>query len=739
MPSPIACGTYESRWRSAGNARPVHMIRDSVLAGNLLAAVCILVTAASADIPASQPDSAEPGPTQAATSQPAQSTGAVQSTSPDQPRDRKTLLNFDELTFNLGFEGAYDQRKTRAATTTFLGRSYRQSNRARRLEETIGLHGSGTVFDERLFLFDIAGRWGLSQEWFTETRPGPDSHQDPHGDLLEYDLNFSLLPRGKLSATGYVQRLDSRIPRAFQPSLDRTRERYGGELFLRNPRLPMRLSFEHIWDELDSRTGNLFDDEQRGRDALRYEATWQIDQRHSLRLEYEYDDRREEYSGSATRFDTTRNYITLNHVLRFGDQGRSSWETLARFQDETGDLARDNAEVSTRLRLQHTDAWATNYAAQFLRDSFQELSTRTWRWEAGLTHQMDDRLTSSLQLYGLRQNADGGSDFTEWGGLANIAFNHENKLGRFSSNLSYNHVATDTSDANRRGIVIAESLTFRDPLLAYLAHRDADLFSVVVTDADRSRTYLPGRDYVAVRLGRYTALRRVATGQIADRQTVLVSYTYQVFGDYDVARDRIDLRLQQAFNCGLAPYYAASIQNEDLDDSRFLSFRARNVNRHRIGATYRKKRWSLGLEYEYNDDAIDMYQAVHCNGDVVLWQSARHNLDAKGTLSRFWFDGSDNLAGHDTTLLDLGTSYRHLLAQNVEASASAMYRYEDDSLFGITHGVDLTGAVQLKIGYFSLRFEAEYDLLDLPGSRDDGFSVWIKLKRDIPLLAKRSR
>jgi len=78
------------------------------------------------------------------------------------------------------------------------------------------------------------------------------------------------------------------------------------------------------------------------------------DGQHSLRLEYEYDDRREQYSGADTRFDTTRNYLTLNHVLRFGRDARSAWETLARFQDETGDLARDNAEVSTRLRLQHS-------------------------------------------------------------------------------------------------------------------------------------------------------------------------------------------------------------------------------------------------------------------------------------------------------------------------------------------------------------------------------------------------
>ena len=44
-----------------------------------------------------------------------------------------------------------------------------------------------------------------------------------------------------------------------------------------------------------------------------------------------------------------------------------------------------------------------------------------------------------------------------------------------------------------------------------------------------------------------------------------------------------------------------------------------------------------------------------------------------------------------------------------------------------------------RLGYFSLRLEAEYNLLDLPDSREGDMSFWIKLKRDIPLIAKEGR
>ena len=649
------------------------------------------------------------------------------------------LLRIEALSAELGFEGGYDWRRTRYDTRQYLLRTYTQTNRASYLQETLGLKARGAIVDPKWLLFDVAFEGGAEQEWFDESGRWYDRSYEASGESLSYDAQFTILPRGKLSGTAYAQRLDSRVPRAFLPSLERTRERYGGGLYFNDATLPMRLTFEHIWDDLHSRTYSLDDDEKRGRDTLRYEATWQIDKDHSLRLEYEYDDRTEQYSGSDTRFDTLRHYLTLNHTLRFGQDRRSSLENLARFQEESGELGRDIAEWQTRLRLQHTDALSSNYAFQYLRDRFQQLETETIRGEGGLTWNWDDRLILTGQLYALDQDVEEGSDFREYGGLLNASYNQENEWGRFSANASYNHVTSDSHNGTRRGIVIGESVMMRDPLASYLAQADVDLATIVVTNATRTRTYLPARDYIAIRAGRYTSIRRVANGQIADRETVLVSYTYRVAGNYDVARNRFDVRVQQAFDFGLTPYYAGSFQDEQIDGERFLRYSARDVQRHRIGATYRQRRWSLGAEYEYNDDSIDPYQAVHANGDVVLWQNATSQLDGKATASQFWFDGTSGLEDRDTLLFDCGLSYRHLLRQNLELNGAALYRYEDDSYYGITHGVDLTAALEWKIGFFGLRFEAEYDMLDLPGSRDDGASFWIKLKREIPLVAKRDR
>jgi hypothetical protein len=705
------------------------MARAAILTGGVLGLACFVSPVGATEPPDTQP-----------TRQPITPAAATANSDPSTEDRRRQLLSLQTLMLELGFEAAYDEQSVRSASRDPLPRrTFRQTRRTLRLEETAGLQADGALFGEQSVQFNAAARWGLSQERHRQSGWGLDDSAAPHGQLLEYSADFTFFPRGRLSGSAFAERHTDRVPRTFLPSLDRSRERYGAGLYFSAAKLPMRITFEHSRDALDSRTRDARDDEQRGRDQLRYEATWQIDEQHSLRLAYDYDDRREEYAGSRTRFDTLRHHLTLNHTLRFGDRGRSSWENLLRLQDESGDLARDNAEAMSRLRLQHTDALATDCRVQFLRDSFQGLTTETWRAEAGVTHRLESWLTTTAQLYGLHQSAEQRANWAEWGGQISASAARENRWGRFSSNLSYNHASTDTRHGTRRGVVIGESVTFRDPLPTYLAHTDVDSATIVVVDEARTRTYLPGRDYVVSRAGHHTALRRVASGAIPDRATVLVSYTYRVAGDYDLRRDRVDFRMQQAFRGGLTPYYAASIQAENVDTPRRAAFAGRDVNRHRLGATYRRPRWSVGLEYEYNDDSLYPYQAVHTNGDVVLWQKPTHQLDGKAAASQYWFRELSDLMERDALICDLGRAYRPVLARYLNLDASALYRYEDDRLYGITHGVDLTGALEWRLGHFSLRFEVEYDLLNLPGSRDQAMSFWVKLKREIPVAGgKRS-
>ncbi|HKQ47202.1 MAG TPA: hypothetical protein VJZ71_03925 [Phycisphaerae bacterium] len=647
-------------------------------------------------------------------------------------------MSLNELTVELGFEADLQKRTVRTDRSGAGQPRFDQKNKEYRFEETLGLTASGHFVDEKVLLYDAMIRGGLSQERFTESGPGLsfDKTQTPHGDIFEYDFRLQAFPAGKVSSTSYASKLDDRVPRPFLPSLDRTRERYGTGLFYNDPKLPMRLTYDHLFDELSSGNRYLEDNEELGEDTLRYEATWQPTDDHALNLEYEYERRSDRYSGTETRFDTTRNYFALNDAIQFGQDKRSRLDTIVRIEEERGDLPRDSYEFAPLLRLQHTESLFTTYRFQALKQKYLELETDTRRGDWSITHQLDKLLTSTLGFYGLQQDSNDNADYCEWGSLTNFSLSKDNQWGNFSGNLSYLHSQSDTSDGRRGGVVVDESVTFRDPLPSYLAQRNVQRFTIAVRDPAGLRFFLEGRDYLVVQIRDTTALQRVPTGFINDRQTVMVSYLYEVADNFHVDRDRIDLRLQQDFKFGLTPYYALSWQDEKIDPQRYLTYDDRNINRHRVGAIYRKPRWSIGPEYEFNDDSIDPYQALHVNADVTLLQNERHQLTARGSNSYFRFEGTDDLEERYTTLLDLGLTHRYILAPRLEVSSTALFRFENDSLFGETQGVDLTSAVSYRIGDLTVLIEAEYDMLDLPTSTDNSMGLWLKVRREIPIIGR---
>lgn len=662
---------------------------------------------------------------------------------------RRQQSQLRELTAELGFDSRGEYRNVASDNRGFLGGRSSQTDRIWRFEESVGLHGEGSLIDDRVMRYDATARWGLRQSMFRESGSGRDLDENPSGTLLEYDVKASLFPAGKLSGNVFASQLFDRLPREFQPSLDRTRERYGAGVYFSDQVLPMRLTFEHEDDHLNSlshRRDRLQDDENQKRETLRYEATWQSSENHSLNLSYEYGQNIDQYSGQNARFNTTRNYLTFDDTLRFGADSLSRLETIGRLQEEAGELGQDVAEFSPQLHLQHAPTFSTDYKFQYLKQNYDQLDSEQYRGDVSATHKLGDFLTSTIGVYGLDRNSDspgwrsgGGADVGEFGGNANFAFSKANALGRLSANLSYNYSATDVQDGRRSGVVIGESLTFRDPLSSWLAQRNVQIASLVVTDQTGTRLFLPIRDYVTVRAGAYTGLRRVPTGRITDRQTVRVNYVYRVFNDYSLHRNRVDFRIQQEFKSGLTPYYSLSVQDEDINNRRYLTWPTRDINRHRFGITYKQKNWSVGGEYEYNDDEVDPYQAVYLNGDATLHQDAWQNVSANGSIGRFFFDGSSEFTSHQTTMADLGLTHRLLLGQDFENNATARYRYELDSLNGRTNGVDLRSALSYRIGEVSLSFEVEYELLDLQKSTDGSLAVWFKIRRGIPIIGGREK
>lgn len=654
---------------------------------------------------------------------------------PFQTTPGRGLLQLEYLDLIIEAEANYDHRDADFTTGRPFTTRIRQTNTHWSIRETLGLETSGTLFDERAMHFDLSLTGGLEQEAFQEQAPGIDRSQRSDGGLLEYDASVVLFPQGLFTLTAYSSRQDGRIPRAFLPSLEQWYERDGLEITFNHATFPMRFAIEHTWEELESNTARLIDEERRGADRLTYEGTWHIAPQHEITLNYEYEDRVERYSGTQARFDTRRNLVRLGHVYRFGHDDRSEWRNEIRIEEERGDLARDETDITSRLRLQHTDQLSSYYGFQFRQDHFADLTARVWRGDVGIGYIFNENYDAYAELYGLRENLDRDGDIGELGGVLRFNGRHPTPWGELNGYVSYNPTSLESNNGSTQGVAVNEAVVLRDPLPSYLTRQNVNPFSILVTDRNGRRVYLAGRDYLIVPSRTYTGIVRLPNGRITNGEQVLVSYSYDARRDYRIDRHRVDWRIQHDFEHGFAAYYAGAWQAEDLDNPRFQRFLPRDINRHRLGVTQRRDRWSYGVEYEFNDDSIDPYNAVHLNGDYTFLHKEAFDWTSRASLSRFWFDGSRDLVSRTTTYFTAGTSLRYLLTGNTEANLTANYRYEDDSFYGITNAVDVTGGVDVQLGYFDLRFEVEYDVLDLySNTGDDVLAFWIKIRRVIPVL-----
>ncbi len=644
------------------------------------------------------------------------------------------LVQFDELYLEAGVDAEWRRRNTKSRIRSGFLAEYELDDRLRRFQEVLGVDGAGSIGGSSVLTFDFSLLGGASQEYYREQRPGPDLRQSPSGSLAQFNARASLFPAGKFSANVFASREEDRIPRLFLPSLDRDRERYAAELLYNDEVLPMRLMVEDLYERLDDPRPLSTDDQASQERQLRYEATWRASDDHQLRLDYEYSDRSDQYAGTRETYRRTRHYVTLNDLIRFGEQSRSRLDTTIRFQDESGDLTRDMFEVYPRLRLWHSDALSSDFGVQYLRQQFIDRELEMWRADAGVTYQYDDALTTSLGIYGLDQRVEEADDLGEWGLLLTSQYSRENDYGRLIASVALNHAATRYEAERSSGFVLRESHTFQDPLPVTLTRADVRRASLVVTDLSGGQVYFVGRDFSVIQRGRYTSLFRARNGRIRDGESVLITYSYRTDQTVTLERNRVDARVQQDFSNGLSPYYALTYQDEDIDGSRFTSFLARRINRHRVGVTYKQPRFSAGAEYEFNDDSIDPYHAGHLNGDVTVWDAAPHTVTAGGRASYFHYTGTAILQSHDVFLSDLGLTWQAVFSPDFDATASATYRFENSNLYGRTEGLDLRAGLNRQIGQFSLALEVEYDQLNIRSSEDRNFAVWLRLRRGFPVI-----
>ena len=434
-------------------------------------------------------------------------------------------------------------------------------------------------------------------------------------------------------------------------------------------------------------------------------------------------------------FETTRDLWTLEHQVEFGEQKRHELRTLIHWQEESGDFARDLFEFGPPLTLRHNDRLQTSYKYQFNRERFDQIRVTQHRGEFQFVHQLYSNLTTTGQVFGLYEKVNDDVETTQYGAGIDWQYNRSNPFGHLYANLALAFDNERVRGDNGRRLVLNEAATFHDPIAITLRNRHVVAAGVVVTDSTNRRVYRLGSDYILIRQGVWTRLARIRSGRIADGDTVLVDYLYETPANGEIDSVRVDFSLEQRFKSGLTPYYNFSFRNQEVEFSTGFAADQDRTDHHRIGLKLERDRYYLSAEFEIFDDSIDPYDAFHLDGRYSFLRNSEHDLQGSARLSRFFFEGG--LDDRNVTIFELELDHRWHISEALSTSNRAAYRWEDDSIDGDTNAVDLAAAVSYALGDLSVELSVEYDLLDLPNSKEDGFGVWLTVRRELPNLFAR--
>lgn len=700
--------------------------------GLRIAILCSLEIAAAAAT--SLADEPAPQPQEPPSSQPAEQ--------PPPARPRINYFSLERLDGAIETGGEFSRYRVTTGVPyqrgPFYVNSTRQSDSRTTFQEQLLLDLDSTIYDPRLLRVSGSVGLGLQQENYRERFDGRNQTDSSDGYLSSYDMRAEFLPGKEISGSAYALKSQNNYTRPFLPTLLENRNEYGFALYRASETLPMQLTYDHRQTDRDG-DPTLYDDEHLTEDRLRYQASWITSPAHSLRFSYEYVYDDERYSGSTYTFQNTRNEWRVDDELLFGNQNQHRLDTNMRFQNEAGSYARDLYDMGTRMSLKHSDSLTTNYQYQFAQQEQGQLDFKSHRVDWQLIHQLYSNLTTTLDLFGIAQDVYGEGDSKELGASVNWSYTRNNRFGRFSSNLSLSQQAERDTGGGERPIV-GESAAFIDPLPVTLLHADVIPWTIVVRGVDRFRVYIPGVDYFITRVRNYTVLVRNPVGAIRNLSSVYIDYLYRV--DAGASRDStlVNFNIQQDFNNGLTPYYILDFRNDDRDLPTYSTYTngGYQLMRNRMGLRYRNNRFTAGAELDLLDDYIEPYNGYRLFSTLNVLRKPGRTIDLRADFAQYFFQQAIN---GDSMVLDLALDGQAQLARSLDSYCRTAYRYEIDGARGrgIIQGVDLETGVTYRWGQFTFTASIEYDLLNIVDSPENGFTAWIKVRRDFPNLLSMAR
>ena len=379
--------------------------------------------------------------------------------------------------------------------------------------------------------------------------------------LKKVDLRATFCNNRPVTLQGFFNYDQNYFNRELLTNVRSNNMQWGGMVSMNNRFLPVTVTYRNTeWEQLETQTGRQFQMEQ---ENLQVRASRSFGSRDRNELIYSRNNYLYTYSGlHQTRHLTNR--VALNNNVYLDAGRRYNLNSRVTWYDQTGTTSFRRFEIleGAIFQLPHQLRLTANWNLFRLTDPMQEMRQQSIR--TGLRHQLFKSLTSKLYFeYGkVVQQAELSHDEQDIRGGLDIRYTKKIPTG--SLQLAYRYTRHQHRTSGETGYlrVLNEEQVLDDGSVTLLNKPYVEPSSVVVRDVSGAIIYQPNFDYILIPRASYLEIQRIPGGQIPDRGSVYLDYTYRQPGTFSYGSNNNYFSASvQLLNRLLELYYHFAVQD----------------------------------------------------------------------------------------------------------------------------------------------------------------------------------
>ncbi len=600
--------------------------------------------------------------------------------------------------------------------------------------ENLFLETHGYSYHPNLFEFSLGGLFGLVQHRWKETATaGFEQDGRNNGTVLGFEMEGLFLQKKNYPGRVYARRAQTLEPRMFRPSVETTINEYGLDWNYISDKVPTRFQVGYTDILLDPRDTQ---EENGGRRdfRIRFETGYNHNKHNELSFVYQFDDVKER----LFEYDVQSHEATLAHKWEFGSDRQHRLDSKLDFLSQEGSQNLRWVRWREDLRFEHFESLRSWYRFELFnrrRDSrFGLPSLRENRvYLAGtLEHRLFESLVSQLSAYGQYQDFREGVKLDRFGINGTVDYRKTNPVGILRANYRIGYDREKRTGGDAFGEVFAAAHTFIDPDPIVLRTPNIVAPTIVIFAEDNLTLYSQGSDYLVHVIGNFVEIERVPTGRIRDGETVLISYVFNVGGNFTRTTYTQNFNVRQDFNFGLAPYYRLRWQDENISPLLETGVIPEDITSHTVGAEYRWRSFRITGEYEDHDSNLRPFRAVRLSTSY----SHRFFFGAQGSVRASYQDIRFDLPldpirdTRRTRFWAIEGRYRHPITRTLLVEGAVLYRDLDDDFSGDNNGYDVDLSLEWDIRQVQVRVTYEFAQFDSSFNKTNSQQLYVQVRRD---------